>query len=736
MNDETQNTTQAMYTKQSATGTGLNAVASTPTTSASPSVTAPVSPSFTPPAAPVGGTASTTIGGSTPPKSKTNKKNMATIIGAAVLLLFLAVGGVLVYRFTQTSPEDTIVPTQSNAGSCTLTFTVEGEQQQPETYNCTTGAITEAFGAELNTANFRVNGQPNSTATGNMIVGDGRLIATVPARSTNDTADPRTDLSYLKPITGDFQTQIDVLSLTSAGNNLGSARLNIGAGVIFLQHTTGNNWKVILQRNNGTTGSVLVAQQDLAAQSPVTLRFARSNGVISGYYRVGAGAFTKLGEFSNADAVNIFPAVRSDGFNEANLASPFPAQGEVRAIFDNFAVQCPENVPGTMACVKKTYRDEFNSTTTSYQLLQEKSTFQPGETVVYYIETTTTNTTNPIQIDLTDTLNQGLTFVDSSCGANAFNSTTKVLTCRQVQTTTANKYAATFRAKINDTVANGTVIKNTANVTSAGITATSCEVNVTVTSTTQSFSCNSTCTTDSECKTANGDYTCFDTGSGKFCRLQSNTTSASCQPGTGGQTYSCNSTCATDEQCRTANADYVCVDNNGTKNCRLDSNRASTSCTPPSNTYACNSTCTTNEQCQGVNSNYVCYDTGNGKYCRHQTYATQANCQAVNQPTPTPTIGCNQTCETNGDCSNPDHVCYTTDSGKKCRLADYVNSVSCTKPGTTTTTTTTPTPSTSTPVNPEEVEQLPVAGTQDLIKLLGAGAGALILGGLFILLLL
>lgn len=508
MLDETQTTTQAMYTKQSATGLGAVNAANT----AAP----------TPPMAPPPGTSMGTS--SAMPPKKSGNKNLMAIIGGLVLLAFLVVGGVLVYRFTQT--EETTAPTQTLAGSCSLTFTVTGETPPP--------------------------------------------------------------------------------------------------------------------------------------------------------------------------------------------------------------------TPGPISCVKESYQDEFSNVAGDYDFLKKQTTFEPGDVVVYKIDVDPSFESTSSAVVLTDVLDTtNLTFLDSTCAAGAYNTTTNTLTCEITEATTSATIA--FRATIKSTVADATTISNSATVVQGNRDA-ECKVDVTVTDE-PTYACNSTCTTDAQCQGVNANYVCHNTGSGSFCRLNSNTSSASCQPGTGGTTYSCNSTCETDEQCRTANADYICYDStDGNKYCRLDTNRTSNSCTPPAQTYACNSTCTTNAQCQTANSNYICHDTGNGSYCRHQSHTSQSNCQAPNQPTPTPTIGCNQTCETNSDCSNPDHICYTTDTGKKCRLADYVNSASCTKPGTTVTTTPTPvattTTPTPTPVNPEEVEELPVAGTEDLIKMIGAGAGALILGGLFILLLL
>lgn len=90
----------------------------------------------------------------------------------------------------------------------------------------------------------------------------------------------------------------------------------------------------------------------------------------------------------------------------------------------------------------------------------------------------------------------------------------------------------------------------------------------------------------------------------------------------------------------------------------------------------------------------------------------------------TPAVGCNQTCNTNSDCSNPDHICSDQNGSKVCRLSSNVGSSSCSSPSS----------STSTP-QPTLPSELPQTGATDVSTWLKAGLGALGAGILILLLL-
>lgn len=187
-------------------------------------------------------------------------------------------------------------------------------------------------------------------------------------------------------------------------------------------------------------------------------------------------------------------------------------------------------------------------------------------------------------------------------------------------------------------------------------------------------------------------------------------------------TYACAGPCTTDAQCQTVNADYICSAANG-NTCRLASNPSSISCSPSQGSFACNSTCNTNADCASANANYVCATIGTERFCRLSSNINAANC-APPLPTPTPTIGCNQACVTNADCTNPDHIC-SVDNGSVCRLATNPNNASCapetiaTVPGT--------------PGQPELPPELPVSGPADWGNWLKIGLGGLVVGALLLL---
>ena len=140
--------------------------------------------------------------------------------------------------------------------------------------------------------------------------------------------------------------------------------------------------------------------------------------------------------------------------------------------------------------------------------------------------------------------------------------------------------------------------------------------------------------------------------------------------------------------------------------------------TPDTQAY-CGEYCDTNSDC--VNRDQICYF----NECRLADYPDRQDCtipQIVATPPvyvqPTPTVGCNETCLSNRDCSNDDHICYED----SCRLADYPASKSCTVPATTQ------------PPQPKMPTELPKSGSDDLINWIKAGIGILGAGALLLLL--
>ncbi len=444
----------------------------------------------------------------------------------------------------------------------------------------------------------------------------------------------------------------------------------------------------------------------------------------------------------------------------------------------NFVATSPES----LTCDKVAYQDELSNSAGSYTLTTQKSTFSPSDVVVYKV-TLTNNGAAGSQISLADILadsgtnNLGkVTFMDSDCGASAYNATTKTLTCPAAPVGAGASVSHIFRVKLDAAISDGTSITNSAIASAESVNA-SCSVAVTVSNPSNpTYSCNSDCTSDAQCKTANDNYTC----SGNKCRLSTNTSSTTCTPAetvtyacnssctTDAQcqtansaytcssgscrlgsntssttcspasvTYACNSDCSTDAQCQSVNGSYTCDAANGNK-CRLDSNRSSTTCEVPTNTYACNSSCTTDAQCQTANGSYVC----SNNLCRLSSNTSADNCQPATVVVVTPTVGCNESCTQNADCASSNHVCVQTSNGQRCRLDNYPNSESCLPPSQTTTTTVyvTPTPGTTTVAastpQPEKPATLPRTGsTETTVRFLLMGAGAVVLGALGLLLL-
>lgn len=187
---------------------------------------------------------------------------------------------------------------------------------------------------------------------------------------------------------------------------------------------------------------------------------------------------------------------------------------------------------------------------------------------------------------------------------------------------------------------------------------------------------------------------------------------------------SCNSDCTTDAQCP---SNLSCESNK----CRLESNPTNTQCQPaeasptptPTPAPGCNETCSTNADCS--NSSLVCYTAADGKKCRLESNPTSTQCLTAQQvtptptPTPTPAPGCNDKCTTNADCSNSEHICYTTAAGNVCRLAENVESNTCTMPGS----------------QPDLPTALPETGPADWMIWLKTGLVTLGLGAILLLLL-
>ncbi len=196
--------------------------------------------------------------------------------------------------------------------------------------------------------------------------------------------------------------------------------------------------------------------------------------------------------------------------------------------------------------------------------------------------------------------------------------------------------------------------------------------------------------------------------------------------------YTCGSPCDTDEQCQTGSASHFCSQE-AKNTCRLYSNPSNKDCQPQANSYACNSYCSDDAECQTVNPNYSCHNNA----CRLASNNEASNCLPIAYVPPAPTVGCGDLCQTNADCSEPQHVCYTTADGtNRCRHQDYLNSSTCNPPPAAVTTYIASAPSQQVQqVQPELPAELPKTGAFELANWIKAGLITLGLGAALLLLL-
>jgi hypothetical protein len=344
------------------------------------------------------------------------------------------------------------------------------------------------------------------------------------------------------------------------------------------------------------------------------------------------------------------------------------------------AVEAP---PSAISCNKDSFRDELNNSAGQYNYLQRQTNFEAGDTFVYRV--TLRNDGQQVQtFTLTDIFTQNnldqLDFVDTSCGRptepSTYNVQTRTLTFVTDPVEGGQSIECGIRMRVRASVNQAMTITNTANVTSGSLTA-SCVSPITVAvnpTPTPSVSpspsptvCGATCTTTAQCP---NDHTC----NNNRCELTACTNGASCTTDRCRVT-ACGSTCSTTSDCPN---DHTCSGNV----CRL------TACL---NGASCNST-----QCNLVTTTPASVTT------------------IVAAPT---TVGCNQSCASNADCSSANHICVDTSNGRRCRLDTNISSTTCSPAGVTQTPTQVITP-----------QALPVAGSSDILKAVGVGATAVVLG--------
>ena len=219
----------------------------------------------------------------------------------------------------------------------------------------------------------------------------------------------------------------------------------------------------------------------------------------------------------SAVAVSVFQRI-----NRGNVAPNAPESQPNAQVFTSDTCTLDINIgpAPTIECLKRAFQDEFDNTPGFYNLRQVIQTIQAGQVIVWAVDVTNSGT-DTITISLTDVFTgnnlDSLTFMDSNCGANAYNSANRTLTC-QLDDVVGNGGQARviFRTRVANTTPLDTVITNSAALASGTLNAT-CMASVTVDELTSQKMCNEPCETDKECSDEDNQQ-CVDTGSGFFCR--------------------------------------------------------------------------------------------------------------------------------------------------------------------------------------------------------------------------
>lgn len=229
--------------------------------------------------------------------------------------------------------------------------------------------------------------------------------------------------------------------------------------------------------------------------------------------------------------------------------------------------------------------------------------------------------------------------------------------------------------------------------------------------------CNEACTADSDC--ADAGHSCV----GDVCRLTENPESETCSA------VGCNEPCSVGADCTEAN--HTCLEFEGDGNpdggvCRLIDYPNSETCTEtttpepsPTPTVGCNDACVTDADCS--DTDHSCNpDT---QSCRLTENPGDENCAPAISPSPTPTPapGCNEECYYSSECSNTSAVCYDN----LCRLSTNPVDTACQPKATTQTTG-------EYYEQPDLPNALPSSGSEDILNWLKVGLGALGIGLVFL----
>jgi len=204
-----------------------------------------------------------------------------------------------------------------------------------------------------------------------------------------------------------------------------------------------------------------------------------------------------------AVAVALFQRDRGLLAPTAPQSNPQAAMEASNTCAVNFTVEDDTQI----TCTKRAWRNELtnNLPANVYSLNQVIQTARAGDTIVWSIEAENTSDTST-QIRFTDIFGQNaqyMTFVDSNCGATAWNATTSTLTCPNIflGANSTEDRKAVFSTRISDSAPLGTIITNSATITdqNAQDVTSTCSFSVTVDEETEAKLCNETCETDKEC---------------------------------------------------------------------------------------------------------------------------------------------------------------------------------------------------------------------------------------------
>ena len=331
---------------------------------------------------------------------------------------------------------------------------------------------------------------------------------------------------------------------------------------------------------------------------------------------------------------------------------------------------------GTAECVEKEAFTNFGGTK-----IVSGSEVAPGSEFIYKVTVAAKQTTNG-SVSIVDQLPRDLTFIEDpgNTAGLTYNSATREVRADLGTMQSGTTKSVEFKVQLAANPQSDT-FNNVATIFTDSETKHVCELPLKVE---KDYSCNSECETNANCSEAGSGYICYNTGSGKFCRLGENPTNTSCVLPT----------------------------------------------PAPTPQVGCNDTCSSNADC--MNDAHICVATGTGNRCRLAEYVSSSTCTMPNAtpaptPIPTPAPGCNDTCTQNADCKDSSHICSTTaDGSNRCRLAQYPDATNCTAPAVTNPV------AQQQPVLPAE---LPQSGPADWLNWLKAGLVTLGIGtALFLLL--